>query len=124
MAFTRTLPRNAGQGYRGTSRRVIAERKKRVVVAPTLMGEMAMTDNPAYVARNLDDLPKILAEIPVKAYLHLANQVAKTGQSRPARIPERSLAAKLARFCIEWPPLGGHGYGDYRKCVNTSTSLV
>ena len=27
------------------------------------MGENAMTDNPAYVARNLDDLPKILAEI-------------------------------------------------------------
>ena len=43
--------------------RVIAERQKRVVVAPTLMGENAMTDNPAYVARNLDDLPKLLAEI-------------------------------------------------------------
>ena len=57
------LARNAGQGYRGTSRRGITERQKRVVVAPTLMGEMAMTDNPAYVARNLDDLPKLLAEI-------------------------------------------------------------
>ena len=42
-------------------------------------------------------------------------QVAKTGQSRPARIPERSLAAKLARFCIQWPPLGGHGCGDNRN---------
>ena len=30
---------------------------------PTLMGKDAMTDNPAYVARNLDDLPEILAEI-------------------------------------------------------------
>jgi hypothetical protein len=27
------------------------------------MGKDTMTDNPAYVARNLDDLPEILAEI-------------------------------------------------------------
>src|SRR6516164_6229384 len=61
---------------------------------------------------------------PIKAHLHLARQVTKTGQSRPACIPERSLAAKLARFCIQYLPLGGRGYGDKRKCVNTSTSLV
>src|SRR5262249_51558917 len=52
---------------------------------------------------------------PVKAHLHLANQVAKTGQSRHASVAERSLAAKLARFCIQWPPLGGHGCGDNRN---------
>jgi len=61
---------------------------------------------------------------PIKAHLHLARQVTKTGQSRPACIPERSLAAKLARFCIQYLPLGGRGYGDKRKCVNTSTSHV
>src|SRR5262249_8713526 len=33
------------------------------LVAPTLVERDAMTDNPAYVARKLDDLPEILAEI-------------------------------------------------------------
>jgi hypothetical protein len=32
-------------------------------VRNAIVGRDAMTDNPAYVARNLDDLPEILAEI-------------------------------------------------------------
>ena len=60
-------------------------------MAPTLMGRDAMTDNPPYVARNLDDLPEILAEI--------FSQCAEGGMVFPfmrARLAPTAMSASFA----------------------------
>jgi hypothetical protein len=42
---------------------VICTKPCHVILSADANGKDTMTDNPAYVARNLDDLPEILAEI-------------------------------------------------------------